>query len=108
MLKSELIARLAEKISHIPVRTINNSVNHLIQLMSDALSENQRIEIRGFGSFSIKHRLARDAHNPKTGEKMTTSEKFSPHFKPGKDLRDRIDASREIHKLCEEERGVAE
>ncbi len=103
MLKSELITRLAEKIPHIPVRTINNGVNHLIQLMSDALAENQRIEIRGFGSFSAKHRLARDAHNPKTGEKMQTAEKFSPHFKPGKDLRDRINASRESHVIHRED-----
>lgn len=103
MLKSELIVRLAEKIPHIPVRTINNGVNHLIQLMSDALADNQRIEIRGFGSFSTKHRLAREAHNPKTGEKMQTAEKVSPHFKPGKDLRDRINASRESHELHQED-----
>ena len=103
MLKSELIARLAEKIPHVSVRTINNGVNHLIQLMSDALAENQRIEVRGFGSFTVKHRGARDAHNPKTGEKMQTTEKFSPHFKPGKDLRDRINASRQTHTLQEEE-----
>jgi integration host factor subunit beta len=103
MLKSELIMRLAEKIPHLPVRTINNGVNHLIQLMSDALAESQRIEIRGFGSFSTKHRLARDAHNPKTGEKMQTTEKFSPHFKPGKDLRDRINTSRNTQALHEEE-----
>lgn len=102
MLKSELIARLAQKIPHVPVRTIHNGVNHLIQLMSNALAENQRIEIRGFGSFSTKQRQARDAHNPKTGEKMTTTEKFSPHFKPGKDLRERVNASRDSHAVQKE------
>ncbi len=103
MLKSELIARLAEKKPEIPVRTIHKGINHLIQLMSDALAENQRIEIRGFGSFCTKYRSARDAHNPKTGEKMQTSDKFSPHFKPGKALRDRINQSRQNVVICQEE-----
>ncbi len=103
MLKSELVTRLAEKIPHLPVRTVNHGVNHLIQLMSEALAENQRIEIRGFGSFSTKRRPARDAHNTKTGEKMKTTEKFTPYFKPGKELRDRINASRKIHELQAEE-----
>jgi len=102
MLKSELIARLAEKIPHVPVRTVNDSVNHLLQLMSDALTERQRIEIRGFGSFSIKHRQAREAHNPKTGEKVVATEKFSPHFKPGKELKERINASRDTHPIYED------
>lgn len=95
MLKSDLVAVLVEKIPHLPVRTINHSVNHLIQQMSDALAENQRIEIRGFGSFATKRRAPRDAHNPKTGEKMKTAEKSTPHFKPGKELRERVNASRD-------------
>ncbi len=102
MLKSDLIVRLAQRMSHIPVRTIHHGVNHLIQLMSDALAEHQRIEIRGFGSFSTKHHSSRDAHNPKTGEKMLTKEKYSPHFKPGKELKDRINASHHTHPICEE------
>lgn len=103
MLKSDLIAVLAEKIPHLPVRTINHGVNHLIQQMSDALAENQRIEIRGFGSFAVKRRAPRDAHNPKTGEKMKTAEKFSPHFKPGKELRDRVNASRQTSTIAEKD-----
>lgn len=102
MLKSELIMRLAQKIPHVPVRKIHHGVNHLIQLMNNALAENQRIEIRGFGSFCTKKRQSRDARNPKTGEKMTTTEKSSPHFKPGKDLRERVNASRESHSVQDE------
>ena len=71
--------------------------------MNNALSDNQRIEIRGFGSFSTKQCQARDAHNPKTGEKVKTTEKFSPHFKPGKELRDLVNASRHSQPLQEEE-----
>lgn len=103
MLKSQLILRLAEKMPHVPVRVVNDGVNHLIQLMSNALSEHQRIEIRGFGSFSIKHRPPRAAHNPKTGEKVLTVEKCVPHFKPGKELKDRVNLSREIHMIREEQ-----
>lgn len=101
MLKSELVARLASKITHIPVRTIHHGVNHLIQLMRDALAENQRIEIRGFGSFATKQCQVRDAHNPKTGEKLKTIEKYSPCFKPGKELRARVNAARDHQPLQE-------
>ena len=102
MLKSELITRLAQKMSHVPVRTINHGVNHLIQLMSNALADNQRIEVRGFGSFSTKQCQARNAHNPKTGEKLTTTEKFSPKFKPGKELRDLVNGARDSRPPQEE------
>ena len=70
--------------------------------MSEALINNQRIEIRGFGSFSLHYRPPRNAHNPKTGEKVVTMAKYSPHFKPGKELRERVDASREKYELPEE------
>jgi len=103
MLKSDLVARLAEKMPHISVRTMNDSVNHLIQIMSDGLAEHQHIEIRGFGSFTMKHRHARQARNPKTGETMLTKEKFAPHFKPGKDLKDCVNASKDTHAIQEEQ-----
>ena len=93
MLKSELVARLAQKIPQVPVRTVNDSVNQLIELMSNALAHHQRIEIRGFGSFTMKLRKTREAHNPKTGVKIITHEKFSPHFKPGKALKADINAA---------------
>ncbi len=62
--------------------------------MSEALIHGQRIEIRGFGSFSLHYRPPRNAHNPKTGEKVVTEAKYSPHFKPGKELRERVNSSR--------------
>ena len=90
MIKSELIASLAKKLDHISEKDISLSVNHLIEQMSDCLSRGERIEIRGFGSFSLHYRPPRNAHNPKTGERLITVAKYSPHFKPGKELRDRV------------------
>lgn len=103
MLKSELVARLTAQFPHIAVRTIHESVNYLIQMMGDALADHQRIEIRGFGSFAVKHRAARQAHNPKTGETLLTTEKFTPHFKPGKELREKINAAQVTTAIREEE-----
>jgi integration host factor subunit beta len=94
MIKSKLIARLAAKMTHLPEKQVSDSINHLLELMSDALMKDQRIEVRGFGSFSLHYRPPRNAHNPKTGEKVTTAAKYSPHFKPGKALRERVDASK--------------
>lgn len=91
MIKSDLIANIANKMTHLPEKTIANSVNKILSLMSDTLSANGRIEIRGFGSFSLHHHEPRDAHNPKTGEKVRTQAKYTPHFKPGKELKERID-----------------
>lgn len=103
MIKSQLIANLAAKMTHLPEKQITMSVNYLLELMSDALINDQRIEIRGFGSFSLHFRPPRNAHNPKTGEKVTTSAKYSPHFKPGKALRERVDASRVSTPIIEDE-----
>ncbi|KTD19589.1 integration host factor subunit beta [Legionella londiniensis] len=94
MIKSELIANLAAKMTHLPEKQVTQCVNTILDLMSDALVQGQRIEIRGFGSFSLHYRPPRNAHNPKTGEKVVTEAKYSPHFKPGKELRERVDASR--------------
>ena len=106
MLKSELVTRLTEKFPHISVRTIHESVNCLIQMMGDALADHRRIEIRGFGSFGMKHRSARQAHNPKTGELITTTETFTPHFKPGKALRDQINAAKFTTPIHEVDEGT--
>ena len=103
MIKSELINNLAAKMMHLPEKQVADSINHILELMSQTLIEGQRIEIRGFGSFSLHYRPPRNAHNPKTGEKVVTAGKYSPHFKPGKELRERIDASRAHHLLNEEE-----
>ncbi len=101
MIKSELIAKLAAKMTHLPEKQVTDSVNCILELMSDALIKGKRIEIRGFGSFSLHYRPPRNAHNPKTGEKVITEAKYSPHFKPGKELRERVDASKE-HKPLQE------
>lgn len=103
MIKSQLIASLAGKMTHLPERQVTDSINRVLELMSDALIQNQRIEIRGFGSFSLHYRPPRNAHNPKTGEKVVTEAKYSPHFKPGKELRERVDASRSSTPLSNEE-----
>lgn len=99
MIKSQLIATLASRMTHLPEKQVADSINQILDLMSEALIKGQRIEIRGFGSFSLHYRPPRNAHNPKTGEKVVTQEKHSPHFKPGKELRERVDASRQKVKL---------
>ena len=99
MIKSELIASIAGKMTHLPEVKVTDSINRILELMSDSLTQGQRIEIRGFGSFTLHFRAPRNAHNPKTGERVVTLAKYSPHFKPGKDLRDRINASREQHAI---------
>ena len=94
MIKSELIANLAAKMTNLPEKQVTECVNTILELMSTALVQGKRIEIRGFGSFSLHYRPPRNAHNPKTGKKVVTTAKYSPHFKPGKELRERVDASR--------------
>jgi len=95
MIKSELIAELSAKLTDLPEKQVADAVNDILMMMSESLANNRRIEIRGFGSFTLHYRPSRNAHNPKTGEKVITEAKYSPHFKPGKDLRERVDASRE-------------
>ena len=99
MIKSELIANIAAKMTHLPENAVTDSINHLLELMSDSLIKGRRIEIRGFGSFTLHYRAPRNAHNPKTGERVVTMAKYSPHFKPGKALRERINASRAQHAI---------
>ncbi|MFA5960929.1 MAG: integration host factor subunit beta [Tatlockia sp.] len=103
MIKSELIETLAAQMMHLPEKQVADGINRILSLMSEALVANQRIEIRGFGSFSLHYRPPRNAHNPKTGEKVVTEAKYSPHFKPGKELRERVDASREKFPLQSED-----
>lgn len=102
MIKSELIERIAARMMNLSEKQVADSVNRILDLMSESLIKNQRIEIRGFGSFSLHYRAPRNAHNPKTGEKVVTEAKYSPHFKPGKELRERVDASRNLCSLPEE------
>lgn len=94
MVKSELIMKIAEKQNHLLVKDIETSINYIIDCMSDHLGDGHRIEIRGFGSFCLHYRPPRKAHNPKTGARVFTAAKYTPHFKPGKDMRDRVNENR--------------
>jgi integration host factor subunit beta len=102
MIKSELIEILAANMTQLPEQQVTDSINHMLELMSRTLTDGGRIEIRGFGSFSLHHRPPRQAHNPKTGEKITTKEKKTPHFKPGKALRERVNHSRKKYPIIED------
>jgi integration host factor subunit beta len=93
--KSELINLLAERYSHLAFRDVESAVKGMIDHMTQALSSGERIEIRGFGSFSLHYRPPRIGRNPKTGDAVQLSSKFVPHFKPGKELRDKVNQSRE-------------
>ncbi len=92
MTKSELIEIIAAKQKHLPAKDIELAVKQMLEIMSDALAGGERIEIRGFGSFSLHFRPPRQGRNPKTGEAVALAGKYVPHFKPGKDLRERVDA----------------
>ena len=91
MTKSELITQLSDKFSQLVHKDAELSVKTIIDSLSNALSKGGRVEIRGFGSFSLNHRPARLGRNPKTGEKVNVPEKFVPHFKPGKELKNKVD-----------------
>lgn len=90
MTKSELIELLARQQAHLAYRDVELAVKCMLEHMSQALASGERIEIRGFGSFSLHHRPPRLGRNPKTGESVALSGKYVPHFKPGKELRDRV------------------
>ncbi|WP_295164437.1 integration host factor subunit beta [uncultured Buchnera sp.] len=90
MTKSELFERIAERKSHISNKIIEYAVKEMLKYMSISLSKGKRIEIRGFGSFSLHYRSSRIGRNPKTGKKIKLNEKYVPYFKPGKKLRDRV------------------
>jgi integration host factor subunit beta len=96
MTKSELIEIIARKQKHLPTKDVELAVKYLLELMSSSLSNGERIEIRGFGSFSLHYRPPRMGRNPKTGEAVALSGKYVPHFKPGKELRERVNASRQL------------
>lgn len=93
MTKSELIAALAEQQPQLEYRDVELAVKELMEQMSLALAAGERIEVRGFGSFSLHYRPARVGRNPKTGASVHVPEKYVPHFKPGKELRERVNQS---------------
>ena len=93
MTKSELIEKMARKQSHLKDKDVELSVKSLLEQMSRSLATGERIEIRGFGSFSLHYRPPRIGRNPKTGDSVSLPGKYVPHFKPGKELRERINGS---------------
>ena len=99
MTKSEIIDILSRKQSHLSSRDVELSVKMLLDKMSETLSDGGRIEIRGFGSFSLHHRAARKGRNPKTGDQVALPPKHVPHFRPGKELRERVNESRVTHPI---------
>ncbi|MCK3658915.1 integration host factor subunit beta [Pasteurellaceae bacterium Pebbles2] len=91
MTKSELIEALIQKNPTIGVKAVENSVKEILELLSQTLERGDRIEIRGFGSFSLHCRQPRTGRNPKTGESVKLEAKCVPHFKAGKELKERVD-----------------
>lgn len=91
MTKSELISRLAARFPQLVTKDAELSVKTIIDAMARSLAKGERIEIRGFGSFDLNYRPPRIGRNPKSGEKVKVPEKYVPHFKAGKEMRERVD-----------------
>ncbi|MFV0473407.1 MAG: integration host factor subunit beta [Pikeienuella sp.] len=92
MIKSELIQKIADENPHLFQRDVERIVSSVFDEITDALVRGDRVELRGFGAFSVKHRDARMGRNPRTGEAVSVPEKRAPFFKTGKDLRDRMNS----------------
>ena len=90
MIKSELVGRVAAANPHLYQRDVENVVNAILDAISEALARGDRVELRGFGAFSVKSRPAREGRNPRTGERVSVSEKSVPFFKSGKEMRARL------------------
>ena len=95
MIKSELVQKIAERNPHLYQRDVENIVNAILETITDALSRGDRVELRGFGAFSVKKRDARTGRNPRTGETVSVSEKLIPVFKTGKEMRVRLNKERD-------------
>ncbi|KFN44412.1 transcriptional regulator [Arenimonas oryziterrae DSM 21050 = YC6267] len=95
MTKSELIEILSRRQAHLKADDVDLAVKTLLEMMSNALTDGERIEIRGFGSFSLHFRPPRLGRNPKTGDSVALPGKYVPHFKPGKELRDRVNGGKD-------------
>ena len=101
MVKSELIQALKDKFPELQTRDVELAVNCILTQMTDALAQGERIEIRGFGTFDCRHLPSRLARNPKTGATVHSPAKVTVHFKPGKDMKDRVNASSDKYKITE-------
>ena len=97
MIRSELIHKIANANTHLYHRDVERIVNVLFDEIVEALTRGDRVELRGFGAFTVKHRAARQGRNPRTGAAVPVAEKLVPFFKTGKELRDRLNRSKENH-----------
>ena len=104
MVRSELVTALTVNLNELPPKDVEFAVNSILSIMGDILAHGGRIEIRGFGSFSLRYRAPRKAHNPRTGETVETKSKYRPHFKPGKALRHRINEAKSKTTIRKKER----
>ena len=95
MVKSELVRTLNEKLPELQIRDVDLALNCMLKQMADALAQGQRIEIRGFGSFDLHRRPPRIARNPQSGEGINLPAKVVVHFKPSKEMRDRVNTARD-------------
>ena len=93
MTKSELIQRISEQNPHLYQRDVERIVSTIFDEIAEALAEGQRVELRGFGAFSVKDRESRTGRNPRTGETVHVDSKRVPFFKTGKQLRERLNGS---------------
>lgn len=96
MIKSELVTRLTARNPHLYQKEVESVVNTVLGEIGDALRQRNRVELRGFGAFSVRVRSARLGRNPRTGEAVEVSEKAAPFFRAGKEMRDRINANRPL------------
>ena len=96
MTKSELIEHIASHQTQLSLKDVELAVKKVLDYMSEALATGERIEIRGFGSFSLHYRAPRKGRNPKTGDTVQLVGKYVPHFKPGKEMRERVNNSAEV------------
>lgn len=92
MNRSDLTNKIANWRSHLPVQLVDEVVKDIIEQIAVAMEKNDRVEIRGFGSFSLNYRASRKARNPRTGDSVEVKPKYIPHFKPGKELRERVNS----------------
>lgn len=90
MIKSELVGRLAERYPHLYHRDVERIVSTLLEEIAQALSDGRRVELRGFGVFSVKVRSSRTGRNPRTGQPVSVGQKRAPFFRTGKELRERL------------------
>lgn len=101
MVKSEWVRVLSDKLPELQTKDLALAVNCILEHMNTVLENGERIEIRGFGSFDLRHQAARVSRNPKTGDSVYLAAKVRLHFKPGKELRERVDAARNKCRITE-------